>query len=316
MPKQSNKPKRENMPYRDCAGCVVFNANGKVLVCERKSNKQGKHVWQFPQGGIDSFEEPIDAALRELYEETSIKSTSLITAASDWIYYDLPDEYLGVALKGKFRGQRQKWFALLFEGNEKEINVIEPANGKFKAEFSNWRWVKLKQTPDLIVPFKRQAYEQIVASFEHIVKNLKQQSINVKKLKPKHIDMWVELRHKFSPNISRKYLKADCTELLKNKSREAFGLFDTDMLIGFAQVANKNNNNNAVALLEAIYISHGYRQMGLDKKLLKSVEKWVKKRELNEIHSDVFIDDERSILIHSDLGFSETKRIVQFVKKL
>ena len=128
----------ETLPYRPCAGVVLFNREGKVLVGKRThaGGDVPNHAWQLPQGGMDEGEEPIDAALRELYEETSVKSVSILTAAPDWIIYDLPDELMGKAFKGKYRGQKQRWFAFLFEGEESEINVLEPAGGEHEAE---WR---------------------------------------------------------------------------------------------------------------------------------------------------------------------------------
>ena len=158
-----------DLPYRDCVGVVVFNRDGRVFIGERKAGKSGAmdHTWQFPQGGIDKGEEPVDAAIRELFEETSIRSISLLTAAPDWIFYDLPDELVGVALKGKYRGQRQKWFAVLFEGDETEINVIAPGEGH-DAEFSDWKWVPMDTVIDLIVPFKQNAYRKVIAAFRDI----------------------------------------------------------------------------------------------------------------------------------------------------
>jgi len=158
------------MPYRDCVGIVVFNAEGQVFVGQRAAGKSGAldHSWQFPQGGIDKDEEPIDAALRELHEETSIDKVSILTAAPDWIFYDLPDELLGTALKGKYRGQRQKWFAMLFEGDEADINVLAPGGGAHPAEFVAWKWVGLDDVLDLIVPFKRDAYQEVINAFKHV----------------------------------------------------------------------------------------------------------------------------------------------------
>lgn len=164
----------EDLPYRDCAGVVVFNSLGQVFVGKRRADKSDPtaHLWQFPQGGIDADEEPIDAALRELYEETSITSISILTSAPNWISYDLPPALLGKALKGKYRGQRQKWFAVLFEGSTDEINVLNPADGAHPAEFSDWKWVDLAGVSDLIVPFKRAAYEAITAAFADIPRQL------------------------------------------------------------------------------------------------------------------------------------------------
>lgn len=162
--------RREDMPYRDCAGCAVFNRDGKVLLGRRADmkNEPDAEAWQLPQGGIDDDEEPIDAALRELYEETSIRSVSILTAAPDWIEYDLPDDLLGKALKGKYRGQRQRWFALLFEGDESEINVAAPGGGKHHSEFSTWRWADLETIDASVAAFKRDAYRQIIAAFRHV----------------------------------------------------------------------------------------------------------------------------------------------------
>ena len=174
MAKENDPVLRQKLPYRNCVGCVLFNKDGKVFIGQRIAGGQGAlaHSWQFPQGGIDRDEEPLDAALRELYEETSVRSVSLLKAAPNWIFYDLPDELVGVALKGKYRGQRQKWFAFLFEGNEHEINVAQPANGTHPAEFSSWKWCNLDAVVNLIVPFKREAYQKVVASFHDIPSHL------------------------------------------------------------------------------------------------------------------------------------------------
>jgi len=167
---------RDKMPYRDCAGIAVFNRDGKVFLGRRKS-KTGEdapedHSWQLPQGGIDDNEDPMDAALRELFEETSIRSVSILTAAPDWISYDLPDNLLGKALKGKYRGQRQKWFAVLFEGDEAEIDVTEPGGGKHNAEFTVWRWEDLTRIDAFVVPFKRDAYRRIIAAFRDVPRRI------------------------------------------------------------------------------------------------------------------------------------------------
>ncbi|MET3927848.1 RNA pyrophosphohydrolase [Devosia sp. 2618] len=168
------RPDRESLPYRDCVGVAVFNSDGNVLIGRRKGEDDPENSakagapWQMPQGGIDKGEDPLKAALRELHEETNISSVSLLAEAPGWIYYDLPDEALGVALKGKYRGQRQRWFAFAFTGKESEINVTAPGGGKFRAEFDAWRWEKLTRTPSLIVPFKKDAYDKIVEAFADI----------------------------------------------------------------------------------------------------------------------------------------------------
>jgi putative (di)nucleoside polyphosphate hydrolase len=167
-------PDRNAMPYRDCVGVAVFNAEGKVFIGRRKRTgdpeKSVEHgaPWQMPQGGIDKGEAPIDTARRELFEETSITSVDLLAEAPGWISYDLPDEDLGIALKGKYRGQRQRWFAFRFTGTDSEIDVLKPGGGAHPAEFDGWRWEQLEALPDLIVPFKRQAYREIVEAFRDI----------------------------------------------------------------------------------------------------------------------------------------------------
>ena len=167
-------PDREAMPYRDCVGVAVFNAEGKVFIGRRRPagdpEKSVEHgaPWQMPQGGIDKGEVPLDTAFREIYEETSIRSVQLIVEAPGWIHYDLPDADLGIALKGKYRGQRQRWFAFAFTGKDDEIDVLNPGGGRHPAEFDAWRWEKLSRMPGLIVPFKRDAYEKVVAAFADI----------------------------------------------------------------------------------------------------------------------------------------------------
>jgi putative (di)nucleoside polyphosphate hydrolase len=166
-------PKREELPYRDCVGTAVFKAEGLVYSGRRMpagnpaDTWEATSPWQRRQGGIDKGETPIDAAWRELYEETSIRSAELIAEAPEWIYYDLPDEALGIALKGKYRGQRQRWFAFRFTGKDSDIDVSNPGDGH-PAEFDKWRWEKLETLPDIIVPFKRDAYLKIVEAFKDV----------------------------------------------------------------------------------------------------------------------------------------------------
>jgi putative (di)nucleoside polyphosphate hydrolase len=117
-----------------------------------------------PQGGIDEGEDPFEAALRELYEETSIRSIRRLGEVEGWLKYDIPRDIAGQAWKGKYRGQKQKWFALRFTGNESEIDIATPGGGH-KPEFVEWRWEKLENTPALIVPFKRGVYDDVVRNF-------------------------------------------------------------------------------------------------------------------------------------------------------
>ena len=173
MPKKDRKTLRaEDLPYRPCVGVMVLNAQGRVWAGRRIPEENSEYdgspqLWQMPQGGIDKGEAPIDAAWRELYEETGIKSASLLAEAPDWINYDLPTELIGIGLKGKFRGQTQRWFAFRFEGSEDEI-AINPPPGGHKPEFDAWEWVEMEKLPDLIVPFKREVYRKVVAAFSHL----------------------------------------------------------------------------------------------------------------------------------------------------
>ena len=170
---------RETMPYRDCVGTAVFNHEGKVFIGRRKAGEdpEGSPLlgapWQMPQGGIDKGEAPSATAIRELYEETSIRSVEMIAEAPGWIYYDLPDEMIGIALKGKYRGQRQRWFAYRFTGHDSEINVTAPGDGSMHAEFDMWRWEELEQLPNIIVPFKKQAYLEVVTAFRDLPQKLR-----------------------------------------------------------------------------------------------------------------------------------------------
>ena len=169
-----SKIDRESLPYRHCVGIALFNDNGQVLIGRRKPEADPEDSaelgapWQMPQGGIDKGEAPEVAASRELFEETSVRSVEQVAEAPGWIYYDLPEDMLGIALKGKYRGQRQRWFAFRFVGSESEINVTEPGDGSMPAEFETWRWEDLSRLPDLIVPFKREAYLQVVAAFKDL----------------------------------------------------------------------------------------------------------------------------------------------------
>ena len=171
-------PSREELPYRDCVGTAVFNTEGLVFIGRRipagdpEDTSEVAAPWQMPQGGIDKGEKPIDTAYRELFEETSIRSVELIAEAPEWIYYDLPDEALGIALRGKYRGQRQRWFAFRFIGQDSDIDVSNPGDGH-PAEFDTWRWERLEALPDLIVPFKRDAYLKIVAAFQDVPRKLR-----------------------------------------------------------------------------------------------------------------------------------------------
>ncbi|WP_246008373.1 RNA pyrophosphohydrolase [Afifella aestuarii] len=152
--------------YRPCVGLAVFNADGLVFVGRRTGGEESVssgYAWQMPQGGIDRGETPLEAAKRELYEETAMRSVTLLAESPLWWHYDLPEELCRSVWKGRYRGQTQKWFAFRFEGNEAEID-IGPHDGH-KAEFLQWNWERLERTPELIVPFKRDVYERVASAF-------------------------------------------------------------------------------------------------------------------------------------------------------
>lgn len=161
-------PRFEDLPYRPCAGLMVLNRDGLVFIGRRLNGPEHvdeTHVWQMPQGGIDDGEEPYPAALRELYEETSIRSIERLGEIGEWLAYDIPAAIAGQAWKGKYRGQKQKWYALRFIGDESEIDIAHPGGGGHKPEFIEWRWEKMKNLPALVVPFKRPTYERVIAEF-------------------------------------------------------------------------------------------------------------------------------------------------------
>ena len=160
-------PPYESLPYRPCAGLCVINRAGLVFIGRRSEGPEHideTHVWQMPQGGIDDGEEPYPAALRELHEETNIRSIEKLGEIAGWIHYDIPRDIVGQAWKGQYRGQKQKWYALRFTGNESEIDILNPAGGH-EPEFIAWRWEPMMNLPDLVVPFKRGTYERVVKEF-------------------------------------------------------------------------------------------------------------------------------------------------------
>ncbi|MEP3046810.1 MAG: RNA pyrophosphohydrolase [Roseibium sp.] len=158
------------LPYRPCVGIMLINLTGKVWIGSRaeSANKNGyQYTWQMPQGGIDAGETPESAARRELYEETSVQSVTLLEESPEWFAYDYPDEVVRVSRKGKFRGQAQRWVAYRFDGSDDEIDILTPPDGH-SAEFNSWRWEDIANLPELIVPFKRPVYEKVVAAFSHL----------------------------------------------------------------------------------------------------------------------------------------------------
>jgi len=158
----------DELPYRPCVGVTVLNRAGLVFVGRRNDGPEhvdASHAWQMPQGGIDPGEDPWPAAVRELYEETGIRSVERLAEARDWFSYDLPPGIAGTAWGGRYRGQTQKWFALRFTGEDNEIDVLNPGRGAHEPEFAAWKWVPMATLPDLVVPFKRRVYERVVSEF-------------------------------------------------------------------------------------------------------------------------------------------------------
>jgi putative (di)nucleoside polyphosphate hydrolase len=155
--------------YRPCVGVALINRAGLVFVGHRKAKGDFDNVaepftWQMPQGGIDEGETPFEAALRELHEETNVSSVEFMAEAPMWLSYDLPPD-ANKRWSGKYIGQTQRWFAMRFLGSDSEIDIHSPGGGKHKPEFDDWRWEKLSRLPELIVPFKRQVYLDVVEAF-------------------------------------------------------------------------------------------------------------------------------------------------------
>ena len=162
----------ETLPYRPCVGQMVINRDGLVWVgcrADAQNDAEGRGVWwQMPQGGIDEGEDPAAAAVRELFEETGMHSVELIAEHPAWVTYELPRDLLGTAWGGRFRGQKQKWFAYRFLGKDSEIIIDPPAGEPHRAEFVAWRWAPAAELLDLIVPFKRDVYRQVLADFARL----------------------------------------------------------------------------------------------------------------------------------------------------
>lgn len=149
---------------------MVLNRAGSVFIGRRADGPEHvdtTHAWQMPQGGVDPDEDPWAAARRELHEETGIRSIERLDEIREWLTYDIPPEIIGQAWRGRYRGQRQKWYAVRFTGEEREIDTLHPPGGH-KAEFLEWRWEPMANLPTLIIPFKRKVYEQVVAAFRHL----------------------------------------------------------------------------------------------------------------------------------------------------
>ena len=148
-----------NLPYRDGVGMMLINSAGLVFVAKRID--MTSEAWQMPQGGIDKGETPIEAAKRELKEEVGTGKATVLAESRGWYTYDLPVELIPKIWGGRFRGQKQKWLAMRFSGTDADINIVTS-----EPEFSEWKWVEAQQLPDIIVPFKRQLYQELVEEFQ------------------------------------------------------------------------------------------------------------------------------------------------------
>jgi len=156
--------KFKNLPLRSGVGIVVLNKTNKVFVAKRIDNP--KNFWQMPQGGVDNGEDFLSAAYRELEEETSIKNVELISELDGFITYNLPDRLLGIIWKGKYKGQKQKWFLMRHLGDDNEINIKTK-----KPEFLDWKWVDLKEITSLVVDFKLHVYKEVQEKVEKLLVN-------------------------------------------------------------------------------------------------------------------------------------------------
>jgi putative (di)nucleoside polyphosphate hydrolase len=176
--------KKQSLPYRSCVGIMVLSRQGKAWAGHRVADRSANDPdagedrdlrWQMPQGGIDKGEEPFEAAMRELWEETGMQSVSLLAQAPYVLRYDLPEELVGTALKGKYCGQELHWFAVLFEGEESEINISNSPDGA-PIEFDRWKWVDPQHLPEMIIPFKRQMYREVVDCFRNVALTLSEKN--------------------------------------------------------------------------------------------------------------------------------------------
>ena len=156
--------KYKKLPLRSGVGIILLNKENKIFVAKRIDNP--KNYWQMPQGGVENGEDYYKAALRELKEETNIKSISLVKEIDGFISYNLPNNLLGIIWKGRYKGQKQKWFIMKFTGKDSEINI----NTK-KPEFLDWRWADLETITDTVVDFKLKVYKKLVLEVKKVIPN-------------------------------------------------------------------------------------------------------------------------------------------------
>ena len=152
----------QKLPYRNGVGIVVLNHENKVFVAKRIDNP--KNFWQMPQGGVDEGEDLLNAAYRELKEETSIFNVKLIKEIEDWTQYDLPSKLIGIIWKGRYKGQKQKWFIFKFLGNDTEINIKTK-----NPEFLDWKWIEIGKITEIVVDFKKEVYQKVKKEIKKII---------------------------------------------------------------------------------------------------------------------------------------------------
>ncbi len=152
-----------SLPYRDCVGILLVNREGLVFVGRRRGLTEA--AWQMPQGGIDKGESPREAALRELGEEIGTANAEIVDETEDWLYYDLPADLVGKAFKGRYRGQRQKWFAMRFLGADSDVDLEA-----HEVEFEDWKWAPIADLEAMVIPFKREVYREVVRRFAPLAK--------------------------------------------------------------------------------------------------------------------------------------------------
>jgi putative (di)nucleoside polyphosphate hydrolase len=153
---------QNELPLRIGVGIVLLNKENNIFVAKRIDNR--KNFWQMPQGGVNVGESYVNAAKRELEEETNVKSTKIIKKLDGWFNYNLPKNLIGKIWKGKYRGQKQKWFVMKFLGNDKEINIKTE-----HPEFLKWKWIEVNKITDLVVDFKLNIYKEIKEEVKKII---------------------------------------------------------------------------------------------------------------------------------------------------
>lgn len=153
-----NNTTKNNRPYRPGVGLFILNKNKQVFIGKRIDIEN--EYWQMPQGGIDDGESPEEAAYRELQEETGIKNANIIACTKNWLHYDLPLDLSYEFWDGKFTGQKQLWFLLEFSGKDSEIDITQP-----EPEFSSWKWTNIQNLPNIVVPFKKNLYIEVIEEF-------------------------------------------------------------------------------------------------------------------------------------------------------